>query len=78
MGMEEEKQQRIEDFSGFTVDTNIMQKADKNAIFLHCLPAYRGMEVSSSVIDGSQSRVFQEAECRLHTSTAVLEFLYTK
>ena len=52
-----------------------MSKANKDAIFLHCLPAYRGMEVSASVIDGPQSAVFQEAENRLHAQKALLELL---
>ncbi len=76
MGMENEKEQRLQDFKGFTVTQEIMKKANKDAIFLHCLPAYRGLEVDADVIDGPQSRVFQEAHCRLHTSKAILDFIY--
>jgi ornithine carbamoyltransferase (EC 2.1.3.3) len=54
------------------VNDDLMSGASKNAIFLHCLPAHRGLEVSASVIDGRQSRVFEEAENRLHTSKAIL------
>lgn len=75
MGQESEKKQRELAFANFCVDDALMNKADKNAIFLHCLPAYRGMEVSASVIDGPQSVVFQEAENRLHAQKALLELL---
>lgn len=75
MGQEQEKESRVKAFEGFCVDDALMKKAHKEAIFLHCLPAYRGMEVSSSVIDGPQSAVFQEAENRLHAQKALLEHL---
>lgn len=75
MGQEDEKDSRIQAFSRFCVDDNIMAKADKDALFMHCLPAYRGMEVTASVIDGAQSVVFQEAENRLHAQKALLEYL---
>jgi len=75
MGQEQEKGKRETAFEGFCVDDALMTKADKNALFLHCLPAYRGMEVSASVIDGPQSVVFQEAENRLHAQKALLERL---
>ncbi len=75
MGQEGEKSERETAFKGFCVDDRLMGMADKDAIFLHCLPAYRGMEVSSSVIDGPQSAVFQEAENRLHAQKALLELL---
>jgi len=76
MGMEEEKEKRLHDFKDFGVTAEIMKRTNKDSIFLHCLPAYRGFEVSSEVIDGKQSKVFQEAHCRLHTSKAVLDFIY--
>lgn len=76
MGMEEEKEQRIKDFSGFTITSEMMGQASADAIFLHCLPAYRGFEVDSEVIEGKASRVFDEVECRLHTAKAVLEYFY--
>jgi ornithine carbamoyltransferase len=75
MGQEGEANERREAFSGFLVDDTIMKRAHSNAIFLHCLPAHRGEEVSASVIDGVQSRVWDEAENRLHTQKALLEWL---
>jgi ornithine carbamoyltransferase len=77
MGQEDEKAQRIHDFNGFCVDDAMMALANSDALFMHCLPAYRGMEVSASVIDGAQSVVWQEAENRLHGQKALLEFLLT-
>ncbi|MGB5545714.1 MAG: ornithine carbamoyltransferase, partial [Polyangiales bacterium] len=62
-------------FTGFIVDEAAMNRAASDAIFLHCLPAHRGEEVSAAVIDGSQSRVWDEAENRLHTQKALLEWL---
>jgi len=78
MGQEEEKAQRIRDFSGFTVDSALMKLAHPEAVFMHCLPAYRGHEVSADVIDGPQSVVWDEAENRLHAQKALLEFLLTR
>jgi ornithine carbamoyltransferase len=75
MGQEEEKQLRMKDFSGYTVDAAMMKRAAKNAVFLHCLPAYRGYEVSEDVIEGPQSLVWDEAENRLHAQKALIEFL---
>jgi len=75
MGQEQEKNEREQAFKNFCVDNTLMSKADKNALFLHCLPAYRGMEVSPEVIDGPQSVVFLEAENRLHAQKALLELL---
>jgi len=75
MGQEEEKNERAGAFDGYCVDQSLMTLANKDAVFLHCLPAYRGMEVSSDVIDGPQSAVFQEAENRLHAQKALLELL---
>jgi len=72
MGMESEKAQRVKQFAGFEVDAVLMSQAKPDAIFLHCLPAYRGYEVSAEVIDGPQSVVFDEAENRLHAQKAVL------
>ena len=72
MGEESERDARIRAFKGFTVDTALMKKADPNAIFLHCLPAHRGREVTEEVIEGLQSVVFDEAENRLHAQKAVL------
>lgn len=72
MGQEEEKAQRIKDFTGYEVNGDLMAMAKSDAIFLHCLPAYRGYEVSEDVIDGEQSVIFDEAENRLHAQKAVM------
>ena len=77
MGQEAEAADRERAFSGFIVDDDAMKRASGEAIFLHCLPAHRGEEVSASVIDGAQSRVWDEAENRLHTQKALLEWLLT-
>jgi ornithine carbamoyltransferase len=75
MGQEAEKQQRISAFAGFTVDAELMAHANDKAIFLHCLPAYRGFEVSAEVIDGPQSVIWQQAENRLHAQKALMLWL---
>ncbi len=75
MGQEAEKETRAQAFSGFRVDTALMSRAQPDALFMHCLPAYRGLEVASDVIDGPQSAVWDEAENRLHAQKALLEFL---
>ena len=75
MGQEDEKEQRIKDFAGFTVDSSLMAAAKSDAIFLHCLPAYRGYEVSAEVIDGDQSVIWDEAENRLHAQKALMTWL---
>ncbi|OGI49415.1 MAG: ornithine carbamoyltransferase [Candidatus Muproteobacteria bacterium RIFCSPHIGHO2_12_FULL_60_33] len=77
MGQEHEKAERIKAFAGFMVDGALMKLANKDAVFMHCLPAYRGMEVAAEVIDGPQSVVWDEAENRLHAQKALLEFLLT-
>lgn len=75
MGQEEERKQREKAFAGFQVNTEVMRQAKPEAIFMHCLPAHRGEEVSAEVIDGPQSRVWDEAENRLHAQKALIEFL---
>ena len=75
MGQESEKKQRELAFTGFQVDQNMMNQAKKDAIFMHCLPAYREKEVSSEVIDGNQSVVWSEAENRLHDQKSLLLYL---
>lgn len=75
MGQEEEKAQRIADFEGYIVDDSLMALADRYAIFLHCLPAYREVEVSESVLEGDQSVIFQEAENRLHGQKGLMVWL---
>ncbi|NLG62216.1 MAG: ornithine carbamoyltransferase, partial [Candidatus Cloacimonetes bacterium] len=72
MGQEEEAEQRKRAFEGYHVDDALMARASERAIFLHCLPAHRGEEVSESVIEGRQSRVFDEAENRLHVQKAIM------
>jgi ornithine carbamoyltransferase len=75
MGQEEEQEVRARDFAGYTVDAALMRRARSDAIFLHCLPAHRGEEVSADVIDGPQSRVWDEAENRLHIQKAIMAVL---
>jgi ornithine carbamoyltransferase len=75
MGQEEEQEKRERDFSGFCVDDDLMASASERAIFLHCLPAHRGEEVTDAVIEGARSRVFDQAENRLHVQKAILAFL---
>lgn len=72
MGQEDEQREREAAFAGYRVDEAVMKRADRRAIFLHCLPAHRGEEVTAGVIDGPRSRVFDEAENRLHVIKAVL------
>ncbi|HXO19002.1 MAG TPA: ornithine carbamoyltransferase [Thermoanaerobaculia bacterium] len=75
MGQEEEAKERLRAFQGFTVDPALMALARPEAVFLHCLPAHRGEEVAAAVADGPQSRIFDEAENRLHVQKAVLLWL---
>jgi ornithine carbamoyltransferase len=75
MGQEDQKAQRVADFGAYQVDAALMARADAAAIFLHCLPAYRGYEVSADVIDGKQSVIWDEAENRLHAQKALLTWL---
>jgi ornithine carbamoyltransferase len=75
MGQEEEQRKREEAFAEFQVNSDIMKLAAKDALFMHCLPAHRGEEVTADVIDGEQSVVWDEAENRLHAQKALLEFL---
>ncbi len=72
MGQESEKAEKVKKFDGYQVNEKLMSYAKEDAIFLHCLPAYRGYEVSEGVIDGKWSRVFDEAENRLHVQKAVM------
>jgi ornithine carbamoyltransferase len=75
MGFEAENEERKRDFEDWQVDAEMMRAAKKDALFMHCLPAHRGEEVAAAVIDGPQSAVWDEAENRLHTQKALLEFL---
>jgi ornithine carbamoyltransferase len=75
MGFEAENEARKKDFEDWQVDADMMRIAGKDAVFMHCLPAHRGEEVSAEVIDGPASVVWDEAENRLHTQKALMEFL---
>jgi ornithine carbamoyltransferase len=75
MGQEDEAEERVRAFAGFRVDQALMDRAADRAIFLHCLPAHRGEEVTDDIIEGPQSRVFDQAENRLHVQKAILATL---
>ena len=75
MGWEAENEERMKDFADWQVDEDMMRVAAKDALFMHCLPAHRGEEVSAGVIDGAQSVVWDEAENRLHVQKALMEYL---
>ena len=72
MGEENQKDQKDKDFNGFTIDSDLVSKADKDVIILHCLPAYRSKEITDEVIEGKRSRVFEQAENRMHVQQALL------
>jgi ornithine carbamoyltransferase len=78
MGQEEEKQKRINAFKGFQVTEELMSLANEGAVFMHCLPAYRGMEINDTIMESSYSVVWDEAENRLHAQKALMEFLLGK
>jgi len=78
MGQEDEEDERKKIFKSLQVNKNIMNVANKNAMFMHCLPAHRGEEVTSEVLDSKSSVVWQEAENRLHAQKALLEYLLVK
>ena len=75
MGEESLKEVKDNDFAGFTIDSDLVSKADKNAIILHCLPAYRSKEITDEVFEGENNRIFQQAENRLHVQQALLASL---
>jgi ornithine carbamoyltransferase len=72
MGQEAEQARRVKDFAGWTVSNALMARADKGAVFMHCLPAHRGEEVAAEVCDGPRSVIYDEAENRLHVQKAIL------
>ena len=78
MGQEDEKAKRIKDFKGFIIDENLMSYASSDAIFLHCLPAYRGLEVSNGIFEENSDTIFSEAENRLHAQKAIMVWLDSK
>jgi ornithine carbamoyltransferase len=75
MGQEAEKARRVKDFAGFAVDEKLLADAPKQAVVLHCLPAYRGYEISDAVMESPRALVFQEAENRLHAQKGILAVL---
>ena len=75
MGEENQKEDKDKDFLGFTIDRNLVRNADKNAIILHCLPAYRAKEITDEVIESKSSRIFEQAENRMHAQQALLSCL---
>ena len=75
MGEEKQKEEKDKDFRGFTINSNLLSNADKDAISLHCLPAYRGKEITDEVIDSKKSRIFEQAENRMHSQQALLSCL---
>jgi ornithine carbamoyltransferase len=72
MGQEKERAERLRAFTGYVVDEALMSLATRDAVFLHCLPCHRGEEVTAGVVDGPQSRIFDQAENRLHAQKAVM------
>ena len=75
MGEENQKEEKDKVFRGFTIDSDLVEKADKDAIILHCLPAYRNKEITDAVMESEKSRIFQQAENRLHVQQALLACL---
>lgn len=75
MGQEEEKERRVRDFAGFEVNSKLMSYAKEDAIFLHCLPAYRGYEVSEDIFETHANEIFSEAENRLHAQKGIMVWL---
>ena len=78
MGEENQKEEKDKDFFGFTIDQNLVRNADKDAIILHCLPAYRAKEITHEVIESKQSRIFEQAENRMHAQQALLSCLLSQ
>lgn len=74
MGQEDETAKRLKDFDGYQVNAELMSKAPKHAVFMHCLPAHRGEEVTDEVMDSKASIVFDQAACRLHVAKALLSW----
>ena len=75
MGEENQKEEKDKYFYGFTIDSNLVNKADKDVIILHCLPAYRSKEITDEVIESKNSRIFEQAENRMHVQQALLSYL---
>ena len=77
MGEENQKEEKDKDFLGFSINKNLVSKADKDAIVLHCLPAYRDKEITDEIIESKKSRIFEQAENRLHAQQALLACLFS-
>ena len=75
MGEEQQKEEKDKLFGGFTIDDDLVSKADKDAIILHCLPAYRNKEITDNVFESKKSRIFEQAENRMHAQQALLSCL---
>ncbi|MGE0267198.1 MAG: ornithine carbamoyltransferase [Candidatus Omnitrophota bacterium] len=76
MGQEDEREKRLNDFKGFQINSELAALADPNYIFMHCLPAHRGEEVTADIIDGPHSIIFDQAENRLHIQKAIMNFIF--
>ena len=76
MGEENQKEQKESEFNDFTLDDNLVKKANDDVIVLHCLPAYRGKEITDDVIESKNSRIFEQAENRLHVQQALLASMF--
>ena len=76
-GKKIKKEYKDKDFLGFTIDQNLVKNADKDAIIFHCLPAYRAKEITDEVIESKNSRIFDQAENRMHVQQALLSFLFS-
>ena len=75
MGEENQKEKKDKEFHGFTIDQNLVRNAEKDAIILHCLPAYRAKEITEEVFESRRSRIFEQAENRMHAQQALLSCL---
>ena len=75
MVKEHQKEQKDKDFDGFTIDSNLLGNANEDAIILHCLPAYRSKEITDEIFESSRSRIFKQAENRMHVQQALLACL---
>ena len=75
MGEENQKEEKDKVFNGFTIDNDLVNKAEKDAIILHCLPAYRSKEITDEVFESKKSRIFEQAENRMHVQQALLSCL---
>ena len=78
MGEESQKHEKEKDFNGFTIDSNLVSNANEDAIILHCLPAYRSKEITDEIFEGEKSRIFQQAENRMHAQQSLLYCLLSE